>query len=69
MVLVAGVACSTETELTIRAVGRSAEDEPVPLSGVQLDILPYDIDSLYATLEAGSNPGPPPASPPAAASP
>ena len=58
--LVTGVACSTETELTIRAVGQGAEDEPVPLSGVQLDILPYDIDSLYAALEAGSNPGPPP---------
>jgi hypothetical protein len=55
-----GVACNTETELTIRAVGQDAEDGPVPLSGVHLDILPYDIDSLYATLEAGSNPGPPP---------
>ena len=60
MALLSGMACSTETELTIRAVGRSAEDEPVPLSGVRLDILPYDIDSLYATLEAGSSPGPPP---------
>lgn len=58
--LVTGAACSTETELTIRAVGESAEDETVPLSGVHLDILPYDIDSLYATLEAGSRPGPPP---------
>lgn len=58
--LVTGAACSSETELTIRAVGQSAEDERVPLSRVQLDILPYDIDSLYATLEAGSHPGPPP---------
>ena len=58
--LLTGMACSTETELTIRAVGESAEDEPVPLPGVRLDILPYDIDSLYATLEARSSPGPPP---------
>jgi hypothetical protein len=58
--LVTAVACSTESELTIRAVGQNAEGEAVPLSGVQLDILPYDIDSLYASLEAGSNPGSPP---------
>ncbi|HKY60393.1 MAG TPA: hypothetical protein VJP59_05220 [Gemmatimonadota bacterium] len=58
--LMTAVACSTETELTIRAVGQNAEGEAVPLSGVQLDILPYDIDSLYAVLEVGSNPGPPP---------
>lgn len=54
------VACSTETELTIRAAGENAEGETVPMSGVQLDIVPYDIDSLYAALEAESNPGPPP---------
>lgn len=58
--LVVAVGCSTETELTIRAVGQNAEGETVPLAGVQLDILPYDIDSLYASLEAGTNPGEPP---------
>jgi len=58
--LMTAVACSTESELMIQAVGQNAEGEAVPLSGVQIDILPYDIDSLYAALEAGSNPGPPP---------
>lgn len=58
--LVVAVGCSTETELTIRAVGQNAEGETVPLSGVQLDILPYDIDSLYASLEVETNPGEPP---------
>ncbi|MGH7572289.1 MAG: hypothetical protein ACREMK_10640 [Gemmatimonadota bacterium] len=58
--LVMAVGCSTETELAIQAVGQNAEDETVPLSGIQLDILPYDIDSLYASLETGSDPGEPP---------
>lgn len=58
--VVVAVGCSTETELTIRAVGENAEGETVPHSGVQLDILPYDIDSLYAALEAETNPGEPP---------
>lgn len=58
--LVVAAGCSTETELTIRAVGQDAEGETVPLSGVQLDILPYDIDSLYASLEAETDPGEPP---------
>ena len=58
--VVIAVACSTETELSIRVVGQNAEEEAVPLSGVQLDILPYDIDSLYSTLEAETKPGEPP---------
>lgn len=58
--VVVAVGCSTETELTIRAVGENAEGETVPLSSVQLDILPYDIDELYASLETETNPGEPP---------
>lgn len=53
-------ACSTETQLTIQAQGENAEGETVPLSNVSLDILPYDIDELYAELEAESRPGEPP---------
>lgn len=54
------VACSTETQLTLDARGENAEGETVPLSNVSLDILPYDIDELYAELEGQSQPGEPP---------
>ena len=50
-------ACSTETELTIHARGENAEGETVPLSNVRLDVIPYDIDELYAELESESQPG------------
>jgi hypothetical protein len=53
-------ACSTETELSIRARGESAEGETVPLSNVRLDVIPYDIDELYDKLEAETQPGPEP---------
>lgn len=53
-------ACSTETELTIIAQGEDAEGESVPLSNVQIDVIPYDIDQLYAELESASQPGSPP---------
>lgn len=52
--------CSTETELLITAEGQNAEEQVVSLSNVTLDILPYDIDSLYASLEAETQPGSPP---------
>lgn len=55
-------ACSTETTLTIRAEGANAEGQTVPLSNVTLDIIPYDIDELYAELEAETQPGTPPPS-------
>jgi hypothetical protein len=54
------VACSTEAELTITTRGENTEGETVPLPNVALDILPYDIDRLYAELEARTEPGPPP---------
>lgn len=52
--------CSTETDMTIHARGENAEGETVPLSNVRLDILPYDIDELYAELESQTQPGPEP---------
>lgn len=59
--LVGTAACSTETDLTIRVEGESAEGETVPLANVQLDVIPYDIDELYTELEAETEPGPAPA--------
>lgn len=53
-------ACSTETELTIIAQGEDADGESVPLSNVQIDVIPYDIDQLYTELESESQPGQPP---------
>ena len=53
-------ACSTETDLTIRAQGENAEGETVPLSNVRLDVIPYDIDELYGELESQTQPGPEP---------
>lgn len=50
-------ACSTETDLTIHAQGENAEGETVPLSNVRLDIIPYDIDEIYAELESETQPG------------
>jgi hypothetical protein len=50
-------ACSTETDLTIRAQGENAEGETVPLSNVRLDVIPYDIDELYEELESETQPG------------
>lgn len=58
--LLGAVACSTETQLTVQAQGENAEGETVPLTNVQLDILPYDIDALYEELEGASQPGDPP---------
>lgn len=55
-------ACSTETDLTIQAQGENAAGETVPLSNVRLDVIPYDIDALYAELEAETQPGPEPSS-------
>lgn len=54
-------ACSSETDLTIVARGENAQGETVPLSNVQFDVIPYDIDQLYEELEAETQPGPPPA--------
>ncbi|MCK5438635.1 MAG: hypothetical protein KAI97_01760 [Gemmatimonadetes bacterium] len=53
-------ACSTETQLTMDTSGQNAEGETVALSNVSLDILPYDIDELYAELQSQSQPGEPP---------
>ncbi|CAN5787152.1 hypothetical protein BH20GEM1_BH20GEM1_17350 [soil metagenome] len=50
-------ACSTKTDLAIRAQGENAEGETVPLSNVRLDVIPYDIDELYEELESESQPG------------
>lgn len=58
--LLAGAACSTETQLTIQTQGENAEGEVVPLTNVKLDIVPYDIDELYAELEGRTQPGEPP---------
>lgn len=58
--LVAAGACSTETELTIRAQGENAEGEVVPLTNVGLDVIPYDIDQMYEELEGQTRPGAPP---------
>lgn len=60
LVVGALTACSTETQLMIEASGQNAEGETVALSNVSLDILPYDIDALYAELESQSQPGEPP---------
>lgn len=54
-------ACSSETDLTIMAQGENAQGETVPLSNVQFDVIPYDIDQLYEELEAETQPGEPPA--------
>ena len=59
--LLGAVACSTETQLNIQAQGENAEGESVPLTNVQLDIIPYDIDALYEEMEAATQPGEPPA--------
>lgn len=58
--LLGAAACSTETDLTIRVEGESAEGETVPLSNVKLDVIPYDIDGLYEELETETAPGEPP---------
>lgn len=57
LTLGAVVACSTETQFIIETSGQNAEGETVALSNVSLDILPYDIDELYAELESQSQPG------------
>ncbi|MDX1623522.1 MAG: hypothetical protein R3199_06035 [Gemmatimonadota bacterium] len=58
--LVATVACSTETDLTILARGQSARGDTVPIGNLQLDVIPYDIDELYDELEQATRPGEPP---------
>ena len=55
--ILASAACSTETQLTIQAQGENAEGEVVPLTNVKLDVVPYDIDELYAELESETQPG------------
>lgn len=61
LVAVVAAGCSSETDLTIVAQGENASGETVPLGNVKLDIIPYDIDELYAELESETRPGPPPA--------
>lgn len=53
-------ACSTETNLSVHAMGENTEGEVVPLTNVKLDIIPYDIDELYDEIEAQTQPGPEP---------